>query len=336
MQNQLDLNPDRSVPVSNAVTLSTPQFIFSSGGVLNLSDLVSSATTKTTSGETTVSSTSVLATLAALAEASGPMSNSNRSGESEEVITADSVDSAIQQMVSGGGQRVITIVTDQHGNLQTSGLGQQFIVTMQDGQQVLTLPAGHMTEEVVEEVQPVPAKKRRLEAVLNHTPINDTVSTVTAHQRVVIGVLTLPAGHMTEEVVEEVQPVPAKKRRLEAVLNHTPINDTQLQPQTEAQKDCSERKELQKQLHAANCQAQEYRQQLLRKEQEAEQYRLKLEAMVQVQSNGNTAEGKREEEEEEGAGLGVQEEEVVTGLPEGAIVIKAEELEQEQEEEVTL
>ncbi|RXM92904.1 GA-binding protein subunit beta-1 [Acipenser ruthenus] len=255
MQNQLDLNPDRSVPVSNAVTLSTPQFIFSSGGVLNLSDLVSSATTKTTSGETTVSSTSVLATLAALAEASGPMSNSNRSGESEEVITADSVDSAIQQMVSGGGQRVITIVTDQHGNLQTSGLGQQFIVTMQDGQQVLTLPAGHITEE---------------------------------------------------EVVEEVQPVPAKKRRLEAVLNHTPINDT------------------------------EYRQQLLRKEQEAEQYRLKLEAMVQVQSNGNTAEGKREEEEEdeEGAGLGVQEEEVVTGLPEGAIVIKAEEL--EQEEEVTL
>ncbi|XP_058863661.1 GA-binding protein subunit beta-1 isoform X2 [Acipenser ruthenus] len=285
MQNQLDLNPDRSVPVSNAVTLSTPQFIFSSGGVLNLSDLVSSATTKTTSGETTVSSTSVLATLAALAEASGPMSNSNRSGESEEVITADSVDSAIQQMVSGGGQRVITIVTDQHGNLQTSGLGQQFIVTMQDGQQVLTLPAGHITEE---------------------------------------------------EVVEEVQPVPAKKRRLEAVLNHTPINDT-LQPQTEAQKDRSERKELQKQLHAANCQAQEYRQQLLRKEQEAEQYRLKLEAMVQVQSNGNTAEGKREEEEEEdeeGAGLGVQEEEVVTGLPEGAIVIKAEEL--EQEEEVTL
>ncbi|XP_058876361.1 GA-binding protein subunit beta-2b isoform X2 [Acipenser ruthenus] len=256
MQNQLDLNPDRSVPVSNAVTLSTPQFIFSSGGVLNLSDLVSSATTKTTSGE------------------------------SEEVITADSVDSAIQQMVSGGGQRVITIVTDQHGNLQTSGLGQQFIVTMQDGQQVLTLPAGHITEE---------------------------------------------------EVVEEVQPVPAKKRRLEAVLNHTPINDTQLQPQTEAQKDRSERKELQKQLHAANCQAQEYRQQLLRKEQEAEQYRLKLEAMVQVQSNGNTAEGKREEEEEEdeeGAGLGVQEEEVVTGLPEGAIVIKAEEL--EQEEEVTL
>ncbi|XP_041095017.1 GA-binding protein subunit beta-1-like [Polyodon spathula] len=276
MQNQLDLNPDRSVPVSNAVTLSTPQFIFSSGGVLNLSDLVSSSTTKTTSGETTVSSTSVLATLAALAEASGPMSNSNRSGDSEEVITVDSVDSAIQQMVSGGGQRVITIVTDQHGNLQTSGLGQQFIVTMQDGQQVLTLPAGHITEEVVEEDQPVPAKKRRLE-----TP-----------------------------------------------LNHTALNDKHPQTGTEAHKDRLERKELQKQLHAANCQAQEYRQQLLRKEQEAEQYRLKLEAMAQVQSNG------KQEEEEEGAGLGVQEEEVVTGLPEGAIVVKAEEL--EQEEEVTL
>ena len=37
-------------------------------------------------------------------------------------------------MVGDGGQRVITIVTDQHGNLQPAGLGKQFFVTMQ-GQQ---------------------------------------------------------------------------------------------------------------------------------------------------------------------------------------------------------
>lgn len=56
----------------------------------------------------------------------------------EEVITADAVDGAIQQVVSSGGQQVITIVTDgiQLGNLQTgTAIGQPIIVTMPDGQQ---------------------------------------------------------------------------------------------------------------------------------------------------------------------------------------------------------
>lgn len=55
-------------------------------------------------------------------------------GATEEVIAANSVDSAIQQVVGEGGQRVITIVTDQQGNLQPATLGQKFFVTMQ-GQQ---------------------------------------------------------------------------------------------------------------------------------------------------------------------------------------------------------
>ncbi|XP_066577497.1 GA-binding protein subunit beta-2b isoform X4 [Amia ocellicauda] len=302
MQNQVNVNPERSLPVSTPMTISAPQFIFSSGGVVNLSDLVSTTTTKTTSGES-VSTTSVLATLAALAEASGPMSNSNRTGESEEVIAADSVDSAIQHMVGSGGQRVITIVTDQHGNLQTSGLGQQFIVTMQDGQQVLTMPAGQITEEVVE---------------------------------------------------EEPQPPPVRKRKLEAMINHSEVNEKE---QTELQKDTVERELLQKQLQEANRKAQEYRQQLLRKEQEAEQYRLKLEAMTHVQTNGAVApeEGERlqeeveeeevaeEEEAEEEVGGEEEEEEDEDGagqqvmvLPEGAIIIKAEEMDPTEEEEVTL
>lgn len=48
----------------------------------------------------------------------------------------------------------------------------------------------------------------------------------------------------------------------------------------------SERELLQQQLQEANRRAQEYRHQLLKKEQEAEQYRLKLEAMVRQQPNG--------------------------------------------------
>lgn len=62
-------------------------------------------------------------------------------GKTEEVVEANSVDSAIQQVVGSGGQRVIAIVTDgvPLSSLQTaiptSGLSQPFILTMQDGQQ---------------------------------------------------------------------------------------------------------------------------------------------------------------------------------------------------------
>ncbi|XP_046898863.1 GA-binding protein subunit beta-1-like isoform X1 [Hypomesus transpacificus] len=155
MQNQVNMNPE-------------PQYIIPASGVLNLSDLVT--TTKSTPGEPG-STTSVLATLAALAEASGPMGKSNGAGKSEDAIAADSVDSAIQHMVGDGGQRVITIVTDQHGNLQPAGLGKQFFVTMQ-GQQMVAVPAGHITEEVVEEELqiPTPSRKRRTEPSANHSP----------------------------------------------------------------------------------------------------------------------------------------------------------------------
>ncbi|CDQ72500.1 unnamed protein product [Oncorhynchus mykiss] len=153
MQNQVNMNPE-------------PQFIISSAGVVNLSDLVNTTAKSgmgnwSTGYRESVSTTSVLATLAALAEASGPMGNN--AGKSEDAIAADSVDSAIQHVVGDGGQRVITIVTDQHGNLQPAGLGQQFFVTMQ-GQQMVAVPAGQITEEVVEqEPYPSPARKRRIE-----------------------------------------------------------------------------------------------------------------------------------------------------------------------------
>uniref|UniRef100_A0A3B3R266 GA binding protein transcription factor subunit beta 2 n=1 Tax=Paramormyrops kingsleyae TaxID=1676925 RepID=A0A3B3R266_9TELE len=228
----------------------TPQFIISSSsaaGVVNLADLIS----------TTAKSTS------------------------EELIAADSVNSAIQHMVGDGGQRVITIVTDQHGNLQTGGLGQQFFVTMQHGQQMVAVPAGQITEEVVEEEpQTLPSRKRKLEASANHTE-QDMVS----------------------------EPVEKHSREL-----------------------------LQRQLQEANRKAQEYRQQLLKKEQEAEQYRLRLEAIAHSQTNGTAAtaleesgtEGELVQEAEEAmAG-----EEVVV-LPEGAIIIKAEDLDA-PEEQVTL
>lgn len=103
---------------------------------------------------------------------------------------------------------------------------------------------------------------------------------------------------------------------------------------------------LQRQLQEANRKAQEYRQQLMRKEQEAEHYRIKLEAISHGQSNGN-ATPDEEVAEEEGAPHGegeevVEEEEVVVEsaasageellvLSEGAVIVKAEELDSEQQ-----
>ncbi|KAM6112635.1 GA-binding protein subunit beta-2 isoform 2-T4 [Phoenicopterus ruber ruber] len=144
MQNQVNAHPERPDPITSTVTLTSP-FILTSGEVLNLAGLVSSANAKTTSGKT------------------------------EEIVEADSVDSALQ-VVGGGGQRVIAIVTDgvPLGSLQTAipggGLSQPFILTVQDGQQVLTVPAGQVAEEAVtgdrddaeEEEKPL-AKKQKVE-----------------------------------------------------------------------------------------------------------------------------------------------------------------------------
>ncbi|XP_010073929.1 PREDICTED: GA-binding protein subunit beta-2, partial [Pterocles gutturalis] len=84
MQNQVNAHPERTNPVTSTVTLTSP-FILASGEVLNLTSLGSSANTKTTSGGSHVSTvqfanstTSVLATLAALAEVSAPLSSSDR------------------------------------------------------------------------------------------------------------------------------------------------------------------------------------------------------------------------------------------------------------------
>ncbi|XP_017201382.1 GA-binding protein subunit beta-2 isoform X5 [Oryctolagus cuniculus] len=205
MQNQVNANPERGNPVTNPVAMAAP-FIFTSGEVVNLASLVSSDNTKTTSAN------------------------------SEEIVEANSVDSSIQQVVGSGGQRVITIVTDgvPLGNIQTAiptaGIGQPFIVTMQDGQQVLTVPAGQVAEETVIE----------------------------------------------EEEEEEAEKLPVTKKPRIEEMTHS----------VEERKEGSERELLQQQLQEANRRAQEYRHQLLKKEQEAERYRLKLEAMARQQPNG--------------------------------------------------
>ncbi|XP_072304467.1 GA-binding protein subunit beta-2a isoform X1 [Eucyclogobius newberryi] len=183
--NQVSMN-QVSVNVDNSS--SQPQFIIQGlpslqGGVVNLAELLNKA----------------------------------NAGESEEAMAASALDPSVQHtVVNEGGQRVITIVTDQHGNLQTAtgAMTQPFFVTMQHGQQML-----------------------------------------------------VPANTVTEEVVSE-EP-PTRKRKLDPTPE---LQETEL---------------LQRQLQEANRKAQEYRTQLLRKEQEAEEYRIKLEAMSQASSSAN-------------------------------------------------
>uniref|UniRef100_A0A8C6TWH4 GA binding protein transcription factor subunit beta 2a n=1 Tax=Neogobius melanostomus TaxID=47308 RepID=A0A8C6TWH4_9GOBI len=130
MQNQVNMN-QVSVNMDNS---SQPQFIIQGlpasiqGGVVNLAELLNKA----------------------------------NAGESEEAMAASALDSNVQHtVVNEGGQRVITIVTDQHGNLQTTGtVTQPFFVTMQHGQQML-VPANTVTEEVVSEEPPT--RKRKLD-----------------------------------------------------------------------------------------------------------------------------------------------------------------------------
>ncbi|KAF3706887.1 GA-binding protein subunit beta-2 [Channa argus] len=251
MQNQVNMNQVNmnqvSMNVETSTTTNQPQFIIQGipalqGGVVNLAELLNKA----------------------------------NAGDSEEAMAASALDSNIQHtaVVNEAGQRVITIVTDQHGNLQTTGgMAQPFFVTMQHGQQMLAVPANTVTEEVV---------------------------------------------------TEEPQPPPSRKRKLEVTNNHSEAGETEL---------------LQRQLQEANRKAQEYRQQLLRKEQEAEEYRIKLEAMAQSQANNaavttisasaNAAASPEEvvggEDEEEATASVVEEEAEMVVLQEGGIIMEGEE-----------
>ncbi|KAG8509226.1 GA-binding protein subunit beta-2 [Galemys pyrenaicus] len=281
MHSQVSAHAERAAPVTAAAP-----FIFAAGEVVSLASLVAPAGTRTTAARlplTEVGAPGLLSStllrlhpvLAALglwpvgsplSSHTEPQTNSitaqipcvkasdtqdrrlfRRFGQcasgqlafiftanSEGAVQGNSVPSPVQQ-VGGGGQRVITIVADGvplsglHSALPAGGLGQPFIVTMQDGQQVLTVPAGQVAEETIIEEAEVETEKLPL----------------------------------------------TKKPRTEEMRNS--VEESQEDP---------ERELLQQQLQEANRRAQEYRHQLLKKEQEAEQYRLRLEAMAQLQPNG--------------------------------------------------
>ncbi|XP_033904051.2 GA-binding protein subunit beta-1 isoform X1 [Acipenser ruthenus] len=228
MQNQINTNPES--PDTVTIHTATPQFIIGPGGVVNLTGLVSAAnSSKDEAGVSTVqfgnSSTSVLATLAALAEASAPLFNSSETPvvATEEVVTADSVEGAIQQVVSSGGQQVITIVTDgiQLGNLQTGGMGQPIIVTMPDGQQacfsVLTVPATDIAEETVISEEPS-VKRPRIEIIENHSETTEVEEKETLQKQ--LEEANREAQKYRQQLQKKEQEAEAYRQKLEAITRH--------------------------------------------------------------------------------------------------------------------
>ncbi|KAM6195707.1 GA-binding protein subunit beta-1 isoform 1-T1 [Sarcoramphus papa] len=214
MQNQINTNPES--PDTVTIHAATPQFIIGPGGVVNLTD-----ETGVSAVQFGNSSTSVLATLAALAEASAPLSNSSETPvvATEEVVTAESVDGAIQQVVSSGGQQVITIVTDgiQLGNLHsipTSGIGQPIIVTMPDGQQVLTVPATDIAEETVISEEP-PVKRQCIEIVENRVESAEIEERETLQKQ--LDEANREAQKYRQQLLKKEQEAEAYRQKLEAM-----------------------------------------------------------------------------------------------------------------------
>ncbi|XP_036390632.1 GA-binding protein subunit beta-1-like isoform X3 [Megalops cyprinoides] len=189
MQNQINTNPESLDSVTIHTT--TPQFIIGPGGVVNLTGLVSAG-------------------------------NSSKSGvvTTEEVVTADSEDGAIQQVVSAGGQQVITIVTDgiQLGNLQTaSGISQPIIVTMPDGQQVLTVPAMDIAEETVISEEPT-AKRQRIEIFENHVESPEIEEKEALQKQ--LEEANREAQKYRQQLLKKEQEAEAYRQKLEAITRH--------------------------------------------------------------------------------------------------------------------
>ncbi|KFP30061.1 GA-binding protein subunit beta-2, partial [Colius striatus] len=134
MQSQVNSHSERTSPIPSSLTLSSP-LILSPGDVLDLAGLISSVNTKSASSKLIV-----LMTLSGKISKAAPRA----AYQTEEAAGTTAMDSAIQHVVGSGGQRVIAIVSD---GVPLGSLSQPFILSLRDGQQELTAPAGQAAQE---------------------------------------------------------------------------------------------------------------------------------------------------------------------------------------------
>uniref|UniRef100_UPI00358F705D GA-binding protein subunit beta-1-like isoform X2 n=1 Tax=Myxine glutinosa TaxID=7769 RepID=UPI00358F705D len=275
-----------------------PQLIIGPSGVVSLAGLVSPSSSKVSSASTQetwtwLDSQGLMTSSQMGSESSTPtftvvdgnklainVGNKQQTAietetETEEEVASETeamtMDTDVHQVIettNASGQRVITILADtaQLGTLQAAlgagGLGQPVLLTMHNGQQVLALPSGHVTDASVEvEIgDDEPPTKR-------HCPESEK------KPEEVEAVLIQDDGEEVEEI---------KKMRQEEAGVKIPEKEKEADAVEETSQLGEERELLQKQLAEANRRAQEFHKQLVQKEQEAETYRVRLEAMASL------------------------------------------------------
>ncbi|KAL6457690.1 hypothetical protein MHYP_G00346530 [Metynnis hypsauchen] len=188
MRKQVNRNAEASIINGNVA----PQFIIQGvpniqGGVINIADLIKP-----------------------------------NSGDTEEAIAVSALDTGIQQVVNEAGQRVITILTDEQGHLQTR-LGQPVFVTMQNGRQVLAVPASQIKEEVVEEDVEPPTRRRKIEVVSSAIEQSDTEQLQRQLQEA-----HRAAAAYHQQLLQKEKEAEAYRRQLEAMANGQAANTASL------------------------------------------------------------------------------------------------------------
>uniref|UniRef100_A0A8C5R3Q2 GA binding protein transcription factor subunit beta 2 n=1 Tax=Leptobrachium leishanense TaxID=445787 RepID=A0A8C5R3Q2_9ANUR len=238
MQGNVQLSPS----AANSITLTSPQLFLTSGDLTNLCNLMSTQNGKTATATINggniqfTDSSSVLATFAAIAEASSPLSGTDNASVSAGVMSLDSLGTSVGQVVENGGQKVIAILADSIP--------------------VSSLQEGYSSDHI-------------------HHPLFVTIQN--GHRGV-----DLQEEEVIEEMVTDDDQPPAKRQRTQH------LSDCDKAAGVEDGDTDQSKLLLQQQLQEATCRAQEYRRQLMEKEQEVEEYRVRLEDLVKQHVHGDS------------------------------------------------
>ncbi|XP_078667186.1 uncharacterized protein LOC144909022 isoform X2 [Branchiostoma floridae x Branchiostoma belcheri] len=263
--------------------------------------VTSTSTNKTNSGARTTStetgSTSVLATLAALAEASAPLTTPTT--------------------VHGSAQEVLSWLESQGIQTTTSGASSPHTITIESGQTLTLTEAGKLalkltnqtTGQVEETASETESQSQSGIGQMVGSPSGQRVITIVADQGQIPGlqttviptpatnapimvamatgdhqgpaVVTVAAQERTSagNVSTDNDP-PSKRMRGDSDADNAQLNWLKEKHNQES----VEREMLQKQLEAAQKEAERYKEQLARKEQEAEKYKQKLMEISKTQT----------------------------------------------------
>ncbi|XP_078576210.1 uncharacterized protein LOC144861949 isoform X1 [Branchiostoma floridae x Branchiostoma japonicum] len=269
----------------------TPVFLPAGGNIATL--VTSTPSNKTNTGARTTStetgSTSVLATLAALAEASAPLTTPTTVQGSAQEVLSWLESQGIQTTTTGASSpHTITIESGQTLTLTEAGKLALKLTNQTTGQveeatseaesqsqsgigQMVGSPSGQRVITIVADQGQIPALQTTVvPTAATNTPIMVAMATGDHQGPAVVTVAAqerTSAGNVTTD-----NDPPSKRMRGDSDADNAQLNWLKEKHNQES----VEREMLQKQLEAAQKEAERYKEQLARKEQEAEKYKQKL------------------------------------------------------------